>query len=880
MCRKSIYLISFVLVLVLVLLLPSAGEAGDSNIMGWWKFDGDALDSSGNERHGTLHGSPTFGPGVFGQALEFQPNPDYVTIDGYKGVLGTHAFSITAWVKTTNTATQQITHWGTHSDGQRVEFRIQSNRLRISGGGGNVQGNTDLIDGQWHHVVAAVIENASASSGDATFYVDGREDTIASTATVRWDIVANATLDVTIGYRPTQADRPFIGSIDDVLIYDKVLTPEEVALVINGEILPVSALASNPNPANEQTDVLREVVLSWTSGEYVGALSPKHKVFLSENFNDVNDGVGGVTQDANSYAPSPRLDFGKTYYWRVDEANNTTGWDRGELWQFATEPVGYAIGNVTATASSAHQADMGPENSINGSGLDANDLHSAETTDMWLSSTEPLGSWIEFQFDKVYKLHQMWVWNSNQMVESLVGMGFKNVTIEYSTNGTDYTTLGTTHEFAQAPGTPDYEHNTTVDFGALTAKYVRLTANSNWGGLMPQYGLSEVRFFYIPVRAREPNPASGATDVDVDVTLSFRAGREAAQHDVYFGSDEQAVIDGNAPVTTVPETSYGPLSLDLAQTYYWKINEVNMAETPTTLEGDVWNLTTREFLVVDNFESYNDLDPDDPESNRIFNVWLDGYEQPANGCLVGYDQPPFTEQNIVHGGEQAMPLAYSNTAGAAYSEAELTLSPSQDWTKAGATTLVLYFHGTEGNTGQLYVKVNGTKIVYDGNAGNLALAGWQVWNIDLASVGTNLQNVTTLSIGIDGNGASGTLYVDDIGLYASAPAPPNEWRVADDADDVEEAVATGSMDMTSSDLELPYENTGQGNPQIIGVRFTGIPIPKGATITDAWVRFQVDEAKGGTEPVNLIIEGELSANAAGFTSDAFNVSSRSRTTAQ
>ncbi|MHC4596497.1 MAG: hypothetical protein ACYS19_16340 [Planctomycetota bacterium] len=87
-------------------------------------------------------------------------------------------------------------------------------------------------------------------------------------------------------------------------------------------------------------------------------------------------------------------------------------------------------------------------------------------------------------------------------------------------------------------------------------------------------------------------------------------------------------------------------------------------------------------------------------------------------------------------------------------------------------------------------------------------------------------------------------------------------------------------DLTSSDLELPYENTGQGNPQIIGVRFTGIPIPKGATITDAWVRFQVDEDKGGTEPVNLIIEGELSSNPAAFSSTAGDVSSRPRTTAQ
>ncbi len=81
--------------------------------------------------------------------------------------------------------------------------------------------------------------------------------------------------------------------------------------------------------------------------------------------------------------------------------------------------------------------------------------------------------------------------------------------------------------------------------------------------------------------------------------------------------------------------------------------------------------------------------------------------------------------------------------------------------------LSLWFFGDASNTAaQMYVKVNGTKVAYDGDPGNLALAAWQVWNIDLASVGTNLQSVTTLSIGIDGNGASGTLYVDDIRLYA------------------------------------------------------------------------------------------------------------------
>jgi len=534
--------------------------------------------------------------------------------------------------------------------------------------------------------------------------------------------------------------------------------------------------AADPSPADGATDVPRDVVLGWTPGMYAPQING-HKVYLSENFNDVNDGIGGIAQDANSYTPPQRLDLGTTYYWRVDEVNGPPDFTvyQGGVWSFTVEPVGYAIENITATASSAHAADMGPENTINGSGLDANDLHSNEETDMWLSSTEPLGAWIEYQFDKIYKLHQMWVWSSNQTIEPLIGFGLKDVTIEYSTNGTDYITLGTTHEFARAPGASGYAHNTTIDFGGVVAKYVRLTANSNWGGIMPQYGLSEVRLFYIPVQAREPSPADGQTDVyigtidePIDVTLSFRAGREAAKHNIYLSTDEQAVIDGTAAVTTVTETSYGPLSSDLGQTYYWRVDEVNEAETPATWQGDLWNFTVREYFVADDMESYNDLDPADPESKRIFNVWVDGYETPTNGSLVGYENPPFCERTIVHDGKQSMPFFYSNTAGAAYSEAELTLSPPQDWTKYAVKTLSLWFFGDASNTAaQMYVKLNSSKVMYDGDAGNLTRAAWQVWNIDLASFGINLQNITKLGIGIDGNGASGKLYFDDISLYPS-----------------------------------------------------------------------------------------------------------------
>ncbi|GAH77950.1 unnamed protein product, partial [marine sediment metagenome] len=242
----------------------------------------------------------------------------------------------------------------------------------------------------------------------------------------------------------------------------------------------------------------------------------------------------------------------------IDEVNAPPYEDtifKGDVWQFTTEPIAYLIAGdeITASASSSKATDQGPENTINGSGLDANDMHSTVATDMWLSGDEPNGAWIEYELDKVYKLHEMWVWNHNTLSEDDAGYGLKDVTIEYSENGADYTTLGgTTHEFAQAPlpSAPGYEHNTEVPFG-VAAKYVKITPNSNWGGT-EKYGLSEVRFFRIPVRAREPNPADEATDVPLDVVLSWRAGREAGTHNLYLSTDEQAVTQGTISPSSIP----------------------------------------------------------------------------------------------------------------------------------------------------------------------------------------------------------------------------------------------------------------------------------------------------------------------------------------
>ena len=49
---------------------------------------------------------------------------------------------------------------------------------------------------------------------------------------------------------------------------------------------------------------------------------------------------------------------------------------------------------------------------------------------------------------------------------------------------------------------PGYAANTTVNFGGVMAKFVKLTINTTWGGLSTVTGLAEVRFSYIPVQAR------------------------------------------------------------------------------------------------------------------------------------------------------------------------------------------------------------------------------------------------------------------------------------------------------------------------------------------------------------------------------------------
>ena len=765
MSKKLTHLFSFIL--VLGLFLTSGTNAADPSLIGWWKLDEGAgttvADASGRRHNGLfVEGTPEWVDGMYGKALKFD-GVNKVEIPDHADFHLEDAVSVALWANPEAVQVEDAKFFIKQKSGYYpycLQYDGNSQTIYANVSSDSAQFNTKPrlanFPGQWAHLCFTYDGNA------LILYKDGEEVArVDASGKLRQN-----DLSLTIGGRLNQtSSNNFKGIIDDVRLYNRALTQEEIKQVMLSPI-PSPALASNPNPANEATDVPRDVVLSWTPGE-LAAQTNGHKVYFSESFNDVNDGIGAITQSASVYAVPQRLDFSTTYYWRVDEVDGPPDLTvhKGNIWRFTTEPLAYVIENVTATASSSSPL-KGPENTVNGSGLDATGLlHGKDGDDtMWLSNmTGPQPTWIELEFDKVHKLHEMWVWNSNESLETMIGVGFKDVTIEYSVNGIDYATLGTTHEFAQAPGTPDYAHNTTVDFGGAAVKYVRLTANSNWAGFFPQFGLSEVRFFSIPVNAKEPSPASGTTDVDLDVVLSWVAGREADKHDIYVSSDEQAVVDGNAPVTTVTETSYGPLSLDLAQTYYWRVDEVNDAETPATWQGGIWDFSTKEFLVVDDFEDYNEFEP-----FTVYNTWTDGYQDTTNGSTIGYVLGNPQETINVHGGKQSVPIMYDNSV-ASFSEVAVNpdaLAIGRDWNKGGIKTLSLWFSGAAGNiAAQMYVKINSSKVAYDGDASNLTVAAWQPWNIDLTSFGAGLQNVTKLAIGIDGVGAKGTLLLDDIRLY-------------------------------------------------------------------------------------------------------------------
>ena len=536
-------------------------------------------------------------------------------------------------------------------------------------------------------------------------------------------------------------------------------------------------VAYEPNPADGSTDVIRDKVLSWVPSD----LATKRDVYFGEDFDDVNnadrvnplDVLKTEGQIALTYNPGT-LKYGQTYYWRIDEVNDAepdSPW-KGNVWSFTVEPYSYLIENLTATASSSLNTDYGPERTIDGSGLNDQGEHSADMLHMWVSDVETEGAWIQYIFEDMYKLDLMRVWNFNTAFEDVLGWGPKEVTIEQTDDGTNWSVLDDV-TFNQGISTDNYATNTVIDLDGILTRGLRLNARNNWGELIDLYGLSEVQLFRIIGNAREPLPADGAQGLNPGATLAWRVGREAEQHRINMGDSR----DNLALVDTVNENNYNLSGLDLklSRTYFWRVDEVNEAEIPSVWEGDLWSFSTTDYLVVDDFEDYN------VGNNEIWWTWKDGlgyaaynnepaYAGNGSGSAVGDESSPsYMEETIVHGGGKSLPFYYGLN-NASDSWATRTFEKAQDWTRSGVKVLVLYFHGADTNIGgKLYVEINNKRIDYPGDASDLTEPIWTQWTIDLVSENTNPQSVATLTIGVEGISSSGVLYIDDIRLYEEAP---------------------------------------------------------------------------------------------------------------
>ena len=861
MSEKLVYLVFFVFFLFAI--TTTVAEDVDSSLISWWKFDegfGDvALDSGSNNNEMTLLGDPTWGTDPEHRGIMvFDGDDDHAYIDGTAFELPT--YTIALWFRIdggsgdrdilsakgpsgVNGVLLEIEPDGTLRNLHRFPFS--------SGGGSNIYTEASYDDGAWHHVAAL------KSATEMVLYVDGLQVGSEPDSTQ----FEGSLGEIWLGTLDQRLQRMLPGAIDDVRIYDRVLSEQEIQTIMEGQEEP---LAYAPQPPDSAILEQTWANLGWGPGDY----AVSHNLYFGTNFDDVNNGTeetfAGNTVSTFQVVgfpgfPAPDgLQFGATYYWRVDEVNELhpdSPW-KGDVWSFTVPPQkayspdppdgarfldpDMTLGWMPAFGTKLNSIYFGDNfDDVNNATGGASQV--ATTYDTGPLELEKTFYWRVDEFDGVSMYRgDVWSFTTTAPGGGLRGEYYNNSTLSgepvlvRSDPGIDFTwgtaspepNIVNDDNFSMRwRGEVEIAFSEAYRFYVVTEDGVKLwindklvidrwdvyrlneyrtnpidlqsgqkyavemwsynddagaTAQLLWESEHQSKSIIPAAAFSPPVRAGSPKPANGAIDVSQTTILKWTAGEDTAMHDLYFGTDEEAVLNAD---TSSPEykgtrdigsESYDPGKLPWDTTYYWRVDEVNDLNPDSPWTGPVWSFTTANFLIVDDFESYNDFNPDDPESNRIFYAWIDGFDNPAvNGSIVGYANPPFAERNIVHGGNQSMPFSYDNSVG--ISEATLSLTYPRDWTESGVSTLVIWYVGDVANIAEpMYVVLNGSAVVTNENPDAAQATNWTEWNIDLQAFvgqGVNLANVTSITLGLGNRsnpvaGGSGIMYYDDIRLYA------------------------------------------------------------------------------------------------------------------
>ncbi|MHC4431418.1 MAG: LamG domain-containing protein [Planctomycetota bacterium] len=708
MSKNSILLGAFGLLLVMVTLLQA------QPLVQYTFDDGTPGDASGNGLDGALLGNAEIvADPERGQVLEI--NESGMQVDGPFEIAT--SFTLSAWVKLDVPRTGRYYFggpWWIRTDNQEGSEHHWC-EIRYPGGAfvdkfdTRTQDNPDgQLDGQWHHIAVVLPDDGAVKA-----YVDGALAPVRDNSTKEHDF-AGAVGPLFFGTQDEGGANAISGYMDDIQVFNYAVGEDEIPVLMEGVVRDYPS-ARKPSPADGALHPETWVNLSWSPGDS----AVTHDVYLGDNFEDVDSGTGDTFRANQSetlfIAGFPGFAFpeglvpGTTYYWRIDEVNDSepnSPW-KGDVWSFSIPP---------RTAYNPDPAE----------GAEFVD------PDVILTWTGGFGA----------KLHHVYV-----------GDSFSDVN-----DGTGDTYKGPTGTARLAPGTLEEEK----------VYYWRV---DEFDGLTTYKG--DVWGFTTPGAVGNPQPANGAKDVPMTTTLSWAAADNAASHELYFGTGRDAVKNATTAspqyigARALGSEVYDPGKLNWNTPYYWRVDEVYPTET---VKGLVWSFTIADFILVDDFESYNDIDPPDDASNRIFDNWIDGFGTTTNGALVGNDLPPYAEQNIVHGGAQSMIYRYDNSGKT--SEATLTLLYPRDWAEQDVTKLTLWVRGSTANAAdRMFIALDGTAVVYHDDASATQLSGWNEWVIELAAFGVDLTNVNSITIGVGTknapvpDGGTGTLYFDDIRLY-------------------------------------------------------------------------------------------------------------------
>jgi hypothetical protein len=529
--------------------------------------------------------------------------------------------------------------------------------------------------------------------------------------------------------------------------------------------------AWRPDPPDGARFIEADRTLTWQASTKIMF----HKIYFGSSMDALGPAapVSGMSLETE-FDPGP-LQPGTTYYWRVDEMQQTGMTVAGKVWQFTTaaEAGGLQAEYFTNADLAGEPALTRIDPQINfdwGNGSEAGTY----SPDPGIPGDGFSARWtgeLEVDLTDTYVFsitanNGFRLWLEGRLIIDF----WDNPTTDSRRSAPIPLTAGKTYSLRM-----DYYEGTGA---ALAQLFWESAVQNQTSARIPQ--LVPAGAFQLPVKAHSPQPANGAVDTVWSLDLTWVAGSRAVEHQVYFGDDAQAVADANTTTAgiyqgTQADTTFTVNDLEWGRTYYWRVDEVNEADPAGLWPGTVWEFTTADFIPVDDFESYND---EEDQGTRIYETWLDGWFDDSSGSQVGYTDPPFAEQTIVHGGDQSMPVHYDNSKSPFYSQIERAFAPVENWTGHNLSTLVLYIRGRATNApASLFVALEDQAghrtFVQHADSAPVTGIQWAEWRVPLSDfTGVNPAQVKKLYLRLGDPaqptpGGTGLLYVDDIRVVAA-----------------------------------------------------------------------------------------------------------------